>query len=86
MSAHPAQQTGSGVDEVIERIAAYAIEYDTPSDEALATARLSLLDALGCGLLALRFPECAKLLGPVVPGITTPHGARDELPRFASGC
>lgn len=76
MSAHPAPPTGSGVDEVIERIASYAIEYDTPSDEALATAHLSLLDALGCGLLALRFPECAKLLGPVVPGVTTPHGAR----------
>lgn len=76
MSAHPAPPTGSGVDEVIEHIASYAIEYDTPSDEALATAHLSLLDALGCGLLALRFPECAKLLGPVVPGVTTPHGAR----------
>lgn len=76
MSAHPAPPTGSGVDEIIERIASYAIEYDTPSDEALATAHLSLLDALGCGLLALRFPECAKLLGPVVPGVTTPHGAR----------
>ena len=76
MSAHPAPPTGSGVDEIIERIASYAIEYDTPSDAALATAHLSLLDALGCGLLALRFPECAKLLGPVVPGVTTPHGAR----------
>ena len=76
MSAHPTPPTDSGVDEVIERIASYAIEYDTPSDEALATAHLSLLDALGCGLLALRFPECAKLLGPLVPGVTTPHGAR----------
>ena len=76
MSAHRAQPTGSAVDEIIERIATYAIEYDTPSDEALATAHLSLLDALGCGLLALRFPECAKLLGPVVQGVTTPHGAR----------
>ena len=76
MSAHAAPPTGSGVDEVIERIASYAIEYGTPSEEALATAHLSLLDALGCGLLALRFPECAKLLGPLVPGVTTPHGAR----------
>lgn len=76
MSVHPAQRPDSGVDEVIEHIATYAIEYETPSDEALATAHLSLLDAVGCGLLALRFPECAKLLGPVVPGVTTPHGAR----------
>lgn len=73
-----AGQRGNGVavDEVIERIATYAVEYATPSDEALATAHLSLLDALGCGLLALRFPECAKLLGPIVPGTVTPHGAR----------
>jgi 2-methylcitrate dehydratase len=64
------------VDDVIAQIAAYAVEYEAPSAEALATAHLSLLDALGCGLLALRFPACTKLLGPVVPGIVTPHGAR----------
>lgn len=41
---------------------------------AYETARYALLDALGCGLLALRFPECAKLLGPLVPGTVVPHG------------
>ncbi len=50
----------------------------TPIDSALAyeTARLCLMDTLGCGLLALNFPECTKLLGPIVPGATLPGGAR----------
>ena len=68
--------TPDAVDSVIAQIAEYALTYREPSEEALATAHLSLLDALGCGLLALRFPACAKLLGPVVPGMLTPHGAR----------
>jgi len=47
------------------------------SDEALDTARLCLMDTLGCGLLALNYPACVKLLGPVVPGATLPgRGAR----------
>lgn len=64
------------VDAVLEQIATYAYAYDAPSAEAMETAHLSALDALGCGLLALRFPECAKVLGPVVPGMETPQGAR----------
>ena len=70
-------QHGNGVyDEVLARIARYAVDYDAPSAEALATAHLSALDAISCGLLALRFPECAKLLGPIAPGTVTPNGAR----------
>jgi 2-methylcitrate dehydratase len=47
------------------------------SEEALDTARLCLMDTLGCGLLALSYPACVKLLGPVVPGATMPGcGAR----------
>ncbi|GAG81039.1 unnamed protein product, partial [marine sediment metagenome] len=38
------------------------------------TARLCLMDTLGCGLLALRYPECTKLLGPIVPGTIIPKG------------
>lgn len=77
MSATSEQHGNLGaVDDVIAKIAEYAITYEEPSAEALATAHLSLLDAIGCGLLALRFPECTKLLGPVVPGMVTPHGAR----------
>lgn len=40
------------------------------------TARYVFLDTLGCGLKALEFPHCTKLLGPVVPGTTVPNGAR----------
>ena len=46
------------------------------SREAIDTARYNLIDTLGCGLLALRFPECTKLLGPIVPGARLTNGAR----------
>jgi 2-methylcitrate dehydratase len=65
-------------DTLLEQIADYVL--DTPSltsEEAFDTARLCLMDTLGCGLLALNFPACTKLLGPVVPGATLPgRGAR----------
>lgn len=61
--------------ELIE-IADYVINQQIESEEAYETARHCLMDSLGCGFLALRFPECAKLLGPIVPGTTVPHGAR----------
>ena len=64
------------LDDVLEQIADYASSPLEASDEAFATARLCLLDSLGCGLLALNFPECTKLLGPVVPGAVLPGGAR----------
>ena len=63
-------------DDVIEQIADYASSPLAASDEAFATARLCLLDSVGCGLLALNFPECTKLLGPVVPGAVLAGGAR----------
>src|SRR5437868_3323342 len=34
------------------------------------------MDTLGCGLLALRYPECTKHLGPIVPGALLHNGAR----------
>src|SRR4051794_12019732 len=34
------------------------------------------MDTLGCGLQALDFPACTKLLGPVVPGLKMTNGAR----------
>lgn len=64
------------MDSVVEQIADYIVDFETPSEEALATAHLSALDAIGCGLLALRFPECVKLLGPMVPGMVTLYGSR----------
>ncbi|MGO4815778.1 2-methylcitrate dehydratase, partial [Cupriavidus sp. 2MCAB6] len=46
------------------------------SSLAYETARNCLLDTLGCGLEALEYPACTKLLGPVVPGTVVPNGAR----------
>ncbi len=63
-------------DQALADIADYVCDFEIDSDEAYETARLCLMDSLGCGLLALRFPECAKLLGPQVPGTVVPHGAR----------
>ena len=63
-------------DQVLVDIADYVTGYQVRSDRAYATARLCLLDTLGCGLEALSYPACTKLLGPVVPGTVVPHGAR----------
>lgn len=63
-------------DGVLRDVADYVTSFDIDSDEAYDTARLCLMDTLGCGMLALRFPECAKHLGPIVPGTTVPRGAR----------
>src|SRR6266702_3687629 len=57
-------------------IADYLCDYRITSEEAYDTARYSLMDSMGCAMLALRFPECARLLGPVVPGTAVPLGAR----------
>ena len=63
-------------DSVLTEIADYASTKNDFGLEALETARLCLLDSLGCGLLALRYPACTKMLGPVVPGATLANGSR----------
>jgi 2-methylcitrate dehydratase len=63
-------------DAVIADIADYALGYEIKSDLAYETAHYCLLDTLGCGLEALEYPACTKLLGPIVPGTVVPHGAR----------
>jgi 2-methylcitrate dehydratase len=63
-------------------IADYLVDYEVTSDEAFDTARLVLLDSLGCAMLALRFRECARLLGPIVPGTQVPLGVRVPGTRF----
>jgi 2-methylcitrate dehydratase len=63
-------------DQVIVDIVDYVLNYIIKSDLAYETARYCLLDTLGCGLQALDFPACTKLLGPVVPGLTMHNGAR----------
>jgi 2-methylcitrate dehydratase len=63
-------------DQVLVDIADYAASYKITSREAFETARHCLLDTLGCGLEALSYPACTKLLGPLVPGTVVPNGAR----------
>ena len=63
-------------DAVLSDIAAYVLADARFTDEARETARLCLMDSLGCALAALDFPACTRLLGPVVPGATLAGGAR----------
>jgi 2-methylcitrate dehydratase len=63
-------------DSLLVAIANYAREANISSELAYETARFCLMDTLACGLLALKYPACTRLLGPVVPGATLPGGAR----------
>ena len=63
-------------DAVITDIADYAAKTKISSAEAYNTARLCLMDTLGCGFEALSYPACTKLMGPVVPGATMANGAK----------
>jgi 2-methylcitrate dehydratase len=63
-------------DAVLGQIADYVLAFNVESEEAYRTAHHCLLDTLGCGFMALAFPECTKLLGPVVPGTLVPAGTR----------
>jgi 2-methylcitrate dehydratase len=63
-------------DRLLVDIADYAVSARIDSDEAYRTARYCMLDTIGCGLEALEYPACTKLLGPIVPGTIVPHGAK----------
>jgi 2-methylcitrate dehydratase len=63
-------------DPELDAIARYVADSVIDSPEAWDTARLCLMDTLGCGLEALSYPACTKLLGPIVPGTVVPNGAR----------
>ncbi|MEH6575816.1 MAG: bifunctional 2-methylcitrate dehydratase/aconitate hydratase [Amphritea sp.] len=76
MSANVDSNVRPDYDQVIQDIADYVLDYEIESTEALDTARNCLMDTLGCGLLALRFPECTKHLGPIAEGTVVPNGAR----------
>lgn len=63
-------------DQEIQDIADYVMRDGPFSELAMETARHCLMDTLGCGFLALQFPECTKHLGPLVEGTVVPYGAR----------
>ncbi len=75
MSTH-APNIRPNPDNVLTDIADYVASFPVNSKEAYNTARLCLMDTLGCGLEALEYPACTKLLGPIVPGTVVPNGAK----------
>jgi 2-methylcitrate dehydratase len=76
MDSNPVSNIRPEPDKLLVDIADYAARYVPTSRESLDTARYDLMDTLGCGLLALRYPECTRHLGPIVPGASLPNGAR----------
>lgn len=75
-STSPAHATPQQYDKEILDIADYVHNFKIDSDLALDTSRYILLDTLGCGLEALRFPQCTALLGPIVPDTVVPNGTK----------
>ncbi len=75
MSSHIVQQQ-QDYDQVMVDIVDYVASFQITSELAYVTARHCLIDTLGCGLEALEYPACTKLLGPIAPGATVPNGAR----------
>ena len=63
-------------DSVIQDIVDYVYDFNIDSKATYETARHCLMDTLGCGILALSFPACTKLMGPIVPGTVVPMGVR----------
>ncbi len=70
-------------DPLLTTLADYTLSFEAPAGgEAMETARLCLMDSMGCAMLALGFPACAGLLGPVVVGAEMPGGARVPGTRY----
>ena len=82
--SNPIPTTHQPFDQPIIDIVDYALTYEITSPLAYETARYCLLDTLGCGLQALDFPACTKLLGPLVPGLAMTNGARVPAPPSSS--
>ena len=76
MSANADVNERQNPDTELVAMADYVLNREVNSPLARDTARNCLMDTLGCGMLALKFPECTKHLGPIVPGTLVPHGAR----------
>jgi 2-methylcitrate dehydratase len=75
MSSHVVK-SNQPYDQVIIDIVDYALNYQITSPVAYETAWNCFLDTLGCGLEALEYEACTKLLGPVVPGLSVANGVK----------
>src|ERR1051325_10567442 len=69
-------------DKLLVELADYVLNAPIDSDEAFDTARWCLADTLACGIMALAYPACTKLLGPIVPGTSITQGARVPGTRY----
>ena len=67
---------GPQADPLLQDIADYVLNDKAEREEARSTAYYCLLDTLACGMMALKFPACAGMLGPVVTGAEMANGAR----------
>ena len=75
MSSHVVKNNQPYDQEIID-IVDYVLNYEIKSPVAYETAWNCFMDTLGCGLEALEYEACTKLLGPVVPGVTVPNGVK----------
>ena len=82
MSSNVESNVRQDFDEIIQNIIEFVYEKDIDSSEAYTTARYCLMDTIGCGLLALNFKDCEKLLGPHVEGTSVPNGVRVPGTKF----
>ena len=64
------------MDRLFVEIADYVHHHEITSELAYDTARWCLMDSLGCGFLALNYPQCRNMLGPIVPGAQLNGGCR----------
>src|SRR2546423_1497738 len=69
-------------DQALVDMAEYVDTFEVTRAEACRMARYCLMDALGCAVEALRYPECTKLLGPLLPGTVYPHGVKVPGTRY----
>lgn len=76
MSKIITENTRPQPDKVLVKIADYIHKYDIDSKLAYDTAKLCLLDTVGCGLAALKYDQPKRIVGPVVPGTTVPNGTK----------
>ena len=75
MSSHITKSNVPYDKEIID-IVDYVMNYEIKSPVAYETAWNCFLDTLGCGLEALEYSACTKLLGPVAPGVTVKNGVK----------
>jgi len=81
MSSH-IQKSNQPYDQEIIDIVDYVQNYEIKSPVAYETAWNCFMDTLGCGLEALEYEACTKLLGPIVEGASLENGVKVPGTRY----